>query len=131
MGPGEGSDRRSGLPGRRGAPGEEAVVFEAGLAVGERLAVKTEDMAAGGFQHRLAGAGVPFHRRPEARIEIRVSRGQDAEFERAAADLPFKDRLVLKIFGEAAAVFVTAAVDEDDSLRARGAAQDRLAIGAV
>src|SRR5436305_10939740 len=100
MGPGEGSDRRSGLPCRLGAPGEEAVVCEAGLAVGERLAVKTEDMAAGGFQHRLTGAGVPFHRRAETRVEIRLSRGEDAEFERAAADMPFEDRLVLEIFGE-------------------------------
>src|SRR5947209_3160205 len=62
------------LPRRRGAPGEEAVVFEARLAVSERGAVETEDKAAGGFEHRLAGGGVPFHRRAEARVEISFAR---------------------------------------------------------
>src|SRR5690348_14733874 len=90
------------------APGEKAVVFEAGLAVGERRAVERRDMAAGGFEHRLAGGGVPFHRRAEARIEVALAGGDQAEFERAAA-LPAPLHLViLQEFGEPAAVLVRA-----------------------
>src|SRR5215831_3506716 len=60
------------MPLARGAaaPGEKAVVFEAGLAVGERLASKGLDAAAGGFEDGLAGCGVPFHRRAKARVEV-------------------------------------------------------------
>src|SRR5205823_1077722 len=92
------------LPRRRGAPGEEAVVLEARLAVAERTSGEVEDPAAGGFEHRLPGAGVPLHRRTEARVEIRLARREHAEFEGAAAFLPFEYRPVLEIFGEATAV---------------------------
>src|SRR3954447_8702977 len=88
-----GSER---LPRGLGAPGEKAVVLEAGLAVGKRCAIEAEDITAGGFEHRLAGAGVPFHRRTEARVEIGLAGGQHAEFQSAAADIAFEDRLVLE-----------------------------------
>ena len=42
------------------------------LAVGERLAFERHHRAAGGAQHRVARRRVPFHGRPEARIEIRL-----------------------------------------------------------
>ena len=83
-------------------------------------------MPAGGFEHGLPGRGVPFHRRPEARVEIGLARRQHAEFERAAALLALDDRAVLEIFGEAAAVLVAAAVDDDDPVRRRDARPDRL-----
>src|SRR5437773_1341840 len=104
-------------PRRFRAPGQEPVVLEPGLAVAERPAGQVEDLAAGGFEHRLAGGGVPFHRRAEARVEIRFARGEHAEFEGAAAFQPFEHRPVLEILGEAAAVLVAAAVDDDDPIR--------------
>src|SRR6266581_3765926 len=95
-------------------PGEEAVVLEPGLAVSERSAREVEDMAAGGFEHRLAGGGVPLHCRAEARVEIRLARGEHAEFERAAAFEPFEHPPVLEILCETAAVLMAAAVDDDN-----------------
>src|ERR1700745_3108994 len=49
-----GSRARSGLCRRAAAPGEKAVVFEAGLAVGEGGAGQSLDPAAGGFENGLA-----------------------------------------------------------------------------
>src|SRR5438132_263174 len=88
------------LPRRPCPPGQEAVVLQAGLAVGERLAVEAKDMAASGFKHRLAGGGVPFHRRTETRVEIRFARREHAELECAAAFHTIEHRLALEIFGE-------------------------------
>src|SRR5437588_10440953 len=65
---------RAESPLRPGAPRQEPVVLEPELAVGQRFAVEPEDMAAGGFEHRLAGRGVPFHRRAKARVEICLAR---------------------------------------------------------
>src|SRR5437899_8854625 len=116
---------RGGSPCRLGAPGEEAVVLEPELAIGERLAVETEDMAAGGFEHRLASGSIPFHRRAETRIEVGLCRREHAEFEGAAAFQAFEHRLVLKIFGEAAAVLMAAAVHDNDALGRGHARPDR------
>src|SRR6185437_12911791 len=103
------------LPGRVAAPGEEGVVFEVVLAVGERAALDAHDRTASGFEDRLTGGGVPFHRRAEARVEIGLTRRQHAEFKRAAAADPFEDRAALEVFGEAAAVVVGAAVDDREA----------------
>src|SRR5581483_9346580 len=105
--------------------------FEVVLAVGERAAFYADDTAAGGFEDRLAGRGVPFHRRAEARIEVGLARCQHAEFERAAAADPFEDRAALEIFGEAAAVVVSAAVDDGEPVRRRRPRADRLRRAAV
>src|SRR6266496_1037350 len=113
-------------PRRCFAPGEEAVVLEPGLAVAKWLAGHVEDVAAGGFEHRLAGGGVPLHRRAEARVEIRLAPRQNAEFEGAAAFQPFEHAPVLEILCETAAVLVAAAVDDDNSVRRRRARPDRL-----
>src|SRR5580704_2299053 len=75
----------SGLPRRLGAPGEEAVVLQIVLAVMQRAAFHPHHRAAGGFEDRLAGGGVPFHRRAVARVEVGLARREHAEFERAAA----------------------------------------------
>src|SRR5579863_2029381 len=96
------------------APGEEAVVLEAGLAVAEPGAVEGFDAAAGGFEDRLAGGGVPFHRRAEARVEVALAGGDQAEFEGAAAQPPLPHRVGLQKFAEAAAVLVRAAVHDDE-----------------
>src|SRR5260370_41768666 len=88
-------------------------------------------MPAGGFDHRLAGGGVPFHRRAETRVEIRVARRDHAEFKGAAADMPFKYRPILEIFSEAAAVLVTAAMHDDDAFRRRRPGADRRELAAV
>src|SRR5437870_2327136 len=101
------------------APGEEAVVLEAGFAVGQGGAGQGLDAAAGGFENGLAGRGVPLHRRAEARVEVALAGGDDAEFERAAAALARLHRIILQKFGEASAVLVRAAVDDDEPVRRR------------
>src|SRR4029077_9306413 len=99
------------IQGRSGAaaPGEEAVVFEAGFAIGEGGASEGFDAAAGGFENSLAGRGVPLHRRAEARVEVGSAGGDDTEFEGAAAALAFAHRIVGEKFGKPPAVFVRAA----------------------
>src|SRR5581483_7412049 len=122
--------RRRRLPRPLSPPGEKPLVLEARLAVGERGAVERGDRAAGGFEHRLAGGGVPLHRRAEARVEIGLAGGEHAEFEGAAADAPLLDRAALEILGEAAAVFVAAAVDHDNPAGGRHPRRDRLELAA-
>src|SRR5208282_1693442 len=100
---------KSGLASRAAAPGEEAVVLEAGLAVGERVAGQGLDAAAGGFENGLAGRCVPLHRRAEARVEIGLAGGDDAEFQRAAAALALEYRIVGEKLGEPAAILMRAA----------------------
>jgi hypothetical protein len=90
-------------------PGDEAVVFEAGLAVGEGAAGQGLDAAAGGFENGLAGRGVPLHRRAEARVHIALAGGDDAEFERAAAALARSHRISRQKLGEPPAYLVRAA----------------------
>jgi hypothetical protein len=55
--------------GRAAAPGEEAVVFEAGFAIGEGGAGQGFDAAAC-FEDRLSRCGVPLHRRAEAGVHV-------------------------------------------------------------
>ena len=107
------------------APGEKAVVLEAGLAVGKRLASKGLDAAAGGFEDRLAGCGVPFHRRAETRVEVGFAGGDDAEFKGAAAAFARLYWIILQKLGEPAAVLVRTAVDDDEPVR-RTARANRL-----
>src|SRR5271166_5976145 len=110
---------KSGLASRAAAPGEEAVVLEAGLAVGERGAAQGLDAAAGGFENGLAGRGIPFHRRAEARVEIALAGRDDAEFQRAAATLARLYRIILQELGQAPAVFVRAAMDDNEPVCGR------------
>ena len=88
-------------------------------------------MPASGFEHRLPRCRIPLHRRPEARVEIGLARRQHAEFQRAAAYPPLNDRPALEILGEAPAVLVAAAVDDDDPVGRRRARPDRLEPAAV
>src|ERR1700694_432802 len=122
---------RGALPSRLCPPGEKAVVLQPGLAVAERRAREAENMAAGGFEHRLAGGGVPFHRRAETRVEIGLAGGEHAEFEGAAAFAALDDRTALEILGEAAAVLVAAAVHDEDPPRRQRPRPDRLESAAV
>src|SRR5439155_17881964 len=107
-------------------PGDEAVVLEAGFAVGQGGAGQGFDAAAGGFENGLAGRGVPLHRRAEARVHIALAGGDDAEFEGAAAALARLDRISRQKLGEPAAVLVRAAVDDDEPVGRREARLDRL-----
>src|SRR5438132_3889535 len=93
------------------APGDEAVVFEAGFAVGEGGAGQGLDAAAGGFEDGLACRGVPLHRRAETRVHVALAGGDHAEFERAAAALARLDWISRQKLGEPPAVLVRAAVD--------------------
>src|SRR6266481_7672447 len=106
---------------RTAAPGDEAVVLEAGLAVGEGGAGQGLDAAAGGFENGLAGCGVPLHRRAETGVHIALAGGDDAEFERTAAALALEHGIILQEFREASAVLVRAAVDDDEPVRRRSA----------
>src|SRR5688572_33507856 len=63
---------------------DEVRVAEAGLAVGERRTFERGDRTAGGGQDGVTGGGVPFHRSPEARIEVRDTLREPAELERRA-----------------------------------------------
>src|SRR5215472_8173361 len=88
------------------APGEKAVVFEAGLAIGKRFAIKGLDAAAGGFEDRLAGCGVPFHRRAETRVEVGFAGRDHTKFKGAAAAFARPHWIILQELGESAAVFM-------------------------
>src|SRR5271163_2321074 len=114
-----------------GTPGEKAIVLEAGLAVDERGPGEGFDPAARRFEDGLPGGCVPFHRRAEARVEVGFARGDHAEFERAAAFLALAHRIARKKLGEASAVFVRAAVDDDEPIRRRSARPDRFGLAAM
>src|SRR4029077_12014656 len=107
----------AGLTCRAAAPGEKAVVFEAGLAVGERGAGEGFDPAAGRFEDGLAGRGVPLHRRAKARVEVGFPGSDHAEFERTAATLALAYRVIGEELGQPPAVFVRAAMDDDQAIR--------------
>ena len=57
-------------------------IAEARLAVGERPAVGRHHLAARRLEHALARGGVPFVGRPEARIDVGLAFGDQAEFQR-------------------------------------------------
>src|SRR5262249_4796607 len=120
----------AGSTGRAAAPGEKTVVFEAGLAVGEGGAGQGLDAAAGGFENGLSGRRVPLHRCAKARVEIGFSGGDDAKLQRTAAALALAHRIVGEELGEAPAVFVRAAVDDNEPVRWH-ACLDRLGSAAV
>src|SRR6266478_8492534 len=107
------------------APGDKAVVFEAGFAVGEGDAGQGLHAAAGSIQYGLAGRGVPLHCCAETRVEVALAGGDHAEFQRAAAALARLHRIIPQKLGEPPAVLVRAAVDDDEPVR-RCARTDRL-----
>src|SRR6185436_12336817 len=102
------------------------VVFEAGFAVGEWKARQGFDPATSGFENGLPGGGIPFHRRAEARVEVALAGGDDAEFQRAAAALTRLHGIILQELGEPPAVFVRSTVDHDKPVRRRDARLDQL-----
>src|ERR1700722_16677596 len=63
-----------------GATGDEPGIAKLWLAVVERLRVGPLDVPTRGDQHRLSGGSVPFHRRTQPRIQIRLTRRDQAEF---------------------------------------------------
>src|ERR1700730_15868519 len=102
--------RRSGSA----APGEKAVVLEAGFSIGERGACQRFDAAAGGLEYSLPGSGVPLHRRAETRVEVSLTGGDDAEFQGTATALARPHWIILQEVREAPAVLVRPAVDDDE-----------------
>src|SRR5258708_25280407 len=78
------------------APGNEAGILEAALAVAKPAAVELGHAAAGGLDDGVTRRGVPFHGAAEARIEIGLAGGQDAEFDGAAGALDLAHPVVLQ-----------------------------------
>src|SRR5258708_33303526 len=66
----------------------EPRIAEPVLAVAEGGAVERRHAAAGGEENGVAGGGVPFHRRAEARVEVGFAGGGQDELDRAAATWP-------------------------------------------
>src|SRR3546814_10113826 len=75
------------------AVSDKGRVREAGLRIQERVALDGGDAPAGGGEHRVAGGGVPFHGRAEARVEVSVPGRDEAEFQRAADRLPLRNQI--------------------------------------
>src|SRR6266852_7106188 len=67
---------------QRLAAGNEMRIGETRLAVDQRPAVGRHHLAAGRLQDALAGRGVPFVGRAEARIDVGLALGDQAEFQR-------------------------------------------------
>src|SRR5438046_335212 len=82
------------------APGEEAVVFKAGFAVGERGACQRLDAASSSLENSLPGSRVPLHRRAEARVEVGLTGSDDAEFQGAATALTRSHWITFQKLGE-------------------------------
>src|SRR5579872_4003978 len=80
--------------GIQGAARDEERIAEIRLAVGEGLTARGEHLAARGGQHCMPGGGVPLHRGSEARIEVRLTSGNQAELEGRADGDPIVDRVV-------------------------------------
>ena len=100
-------------------------VFEAGFAVAERQpGFGVAHAAAGGFQHRLGGGGVPFHGAAEARVEIGGALGDAAEFQRRAHVLGDGDGAAGEIRLHPRMPRGTAGRDQRHALRRRWAATD-------
>ena len=55
------------------------------FAISERVAVDRRGHAAGGAQDRIARRRIPLHGAAEARIDVRLAAGDQAEFQRRAA----------------------------------------------
>src|SRR5258708_10520715 len=83
---------------RPAAPGDEPLVLESGisLSVAQRRSVEAEHAAPGGIQDGMAGGRVPFHGGGEARIDIGIAAGNQAEFQGRTGTLDFGHRLLLK-----------------------------------
>jgi hypothetical protein len=65
---------------------------KAGFAVVERrVIVEAHHMAARAPQHGVARGRVPLHRAAKARIDIRLSRRHEAEFQRASRAFQVRD----------------------------------------
>src|SRR5690625_2189941 len=75
-----------------GHDGKEEGIFPARLAIGQFAPIlHMEHRPAGGVQHRMAGGRIPFHGPAETRIEIRLARSQQAEFERGTGGAELRD----------------------------------------
>src|SRR5580704_8949703 len=90
-------DQRLVAPGllrRPAAPGDESRVLESGifLSVAQRRSVEAEHAAPRSVQDGMAGGRIPFHGGGEARIDIGVAAGNQAELQRRAGPLHVRDR---------------------------------------
>src|SRR6202043_2235143 len=79
------------------ARGDEPWIGKSGLTVEKRAAVRGNDGATRREQHGVPRRGIPFHRPPEARIQIRLAACEQAEFKRRANRHPICDLVSLKV----------------------------------
>src|SRR5205085_1182843 len=61
---------------------DEVPVAEPRLAVAERLALEAGHATSRGGEHGVPGGGVPLHRGPETRVDVRFTGRHEAELER-------------------------------------------------
>ena len=54
------------------------------LIVLQRTIIQSDDLSASGGDHRVCGSRIPFGGRAEARIQVSLALGQQAEFQRTA-----------------------------------------------
>jgi len=86
-------------------------VPEPRLVIAEIRAVGIGHAAARRQQHRMPGGGVPFHGRAQTRVKIRLSRRDEAEFQRTAdGDMP--GRRIARQIGLGVCVAVRLAGDD-------------------
>src|SRR5882724_3994936 len=109
------------------AAGDEVWVAEAELAVEQGAAVGGHDLAARRLEHALARCGVPFVGRAEARINVGLALGDQAELQRRAGldALGYGKPVVAEPDVEVAVDRVAAARARDQPFRRRLARPDR------
>src|SRR6185437_15330899 len=115
----------------RAAACNEIRIEETRLAIAQGLAVERHRAAARRPEDRLAGGGIPFHGVAEARVIIRLARGEQAEFDGAAGDAPLGTGQRREICRKPRLVDMRAAMHDDGAARRCGTRRDRLGCGAA
>src|SRR5258708_6278331 len=79
---------------RPAAPGDKSLILESriSLSVAQRRSIQAEHAAPGGIQDGMAGGRIPFHGGGEARIDIGIAAGNQAELQGGAGALRFGHR---------------------------------------
>src|SRR6056297_2715716 len=76
----------------------EERVTEARLAIGQGLQIlQPQDTASRAIQNSMARCRVPLHRPPQTRVEIRLTRGDKAEFERRSSAFAVLDGIAVDV----------------------------------
>ena len=108
------------------APSDEVRVAQRVLGVAQGGAVFGGDPPARGAKDRMAGGGVPFHGRAEARIDVGLARGQQTELQRTTGIFQFGQGAAIEKRRQGLGVAVAPARQNRDAVRRHVADLDRL-----